>query len=59
MLALGPCGYLCKYLQEPCRLATLPTMSGAQRLYERMGFHEIAPYRYNPIEGTRFLALEL
>jgi putative acetyltransferase len=40
-------------------LDTLPRMRGAQRLYERIGFQEIAPYRYNPIEGTRFLRLEL
>jgi putative acetyltransferase len=40
-------------------LDTLPMMSGAQRMYERLGFKDIPPYRYNPIEGTRFLGLEL
>jgi putative acetyltransferase len=40
-------------------LDTLPTMTGAQRMYERLGFKEVAPYRHNPIEGTRFLGLDL
>jgi ribosomal protein S18 acetylase RimI-like enzyme len=40
-------------------LDTLPSMSDAQRLYERLGFTDIAPYRFNPIEGSRFLGLRL
>jgi putative acetyltransferase len=40
-------------------LDTLPTMAGAQRLYERLGFRDVQPYRHNPIEGTRFLGLDL
>jgi hypothetical protein len=34
-------------------------VAGAHRLYERLGFTEIAPYRHNPIVGSRFLALQL
>jgi putative acetyltransferase len=40
-------------------LDTLPTMTGAQRMYERFGFIDVPPYRHNPIEGTRFLGLDL
>jgi putative acetyltransferase len=40
-------------------LDTLPTMTGAQRMYERLGFKDVLPYRHNPIGGTRFLGLDL
>ncbi len=44
---------------EWMRLDTLPSMSQAAALYERLGFRDIEPYYENPVPGARFLQLEL
>jgi putative acetyltransferase len=40
-------------------LDTLPGMTSALRLYARFGFRDVAPYRFNPVGGARFLELSL
>jgi ribosomal protein S18 acetylase RimI-like enzyme len=41
------------------KLDTLPGMAEAQRMYRDLGFAGIPPYNDNPVDGARFMALDL
>lgn len=41
------------------RLDTLPEMERAQNLYRQFGFYKIAPYRFNPVQGTVYMEKRL
>jgi ribosomal protein S18 acetylase RimI-like enzyme len=44
---------------EKMRLDTLISMESANQLYNSLGFIEIQPYRYNPLEGAKYFELSL
>ena len=58
-LALEAIGWALTRGYDRMVLDTLPSMASAQRLYERLGFVDIEPYRPNPVAGARYMGLDL
>jgi ribosomal protein S18 acetylase RimI-like enzyme len=58
-LALEAIGWALTHGYARVVLDTLPSMTSAQRLYERLGFVDVEPYRPNPVAGARYMALDL
>ena len=44
---------------QKMRLDTISTMKEAISLYRSFGFYEIPPYYTNPVEGARFMEIQL
>ena len=58
-LALAALAHARAQRYERVVLDTLATMAAAQRLYRSLGFRATEPYAFNPVPGTRFMALDL
>ena len=58
-LALNVIGAARALGYETLKLDTLPQMTAAKRMYEKLGFRDTVPYNDNPANGVRFMALDL
>jgi ribosomal protein S18 acetylase RimI-like enzyme len=58
-MSLAAIGFARQAGYRAMRLDTLPFMRAAQSLYRQLGFREIAPYRFSPVEGNVYMELGL